>query len=356
MPIYILFRWFPSFYEVLYRLIEKNHNEKIVHKYIARFLSFWDKFFLIIPLLFVAYINWPNNIPFIANGHVVLGLLIGIPYINTAYKIFNISHETFCILSLFLYFFSALYKNAFNAHKNESLFAKDFHHVCHGYRDFVNTLILRKQELGIFEKYGETKKEAWDSLRQSYSGQINELCTRAQWSMASLINDKDCYVSFKIIQRENSTNKVVHVKAFPDNHRGQYLTKLDLNSPVGENPGNLFEEILKKFEKEKVKPHETWNFGKICNDLKGEKFFNKSLIGNRFDRYKSCIILPITYDYGLNGFLCFNSKKVGYFRKKHKNHLAGFCDKVAILLRNIDQAHSVDLATETSSEKMSSAK
>ncbi len=300
-----------------------------MHQKVALWLKWVDKVFIVIPLIFILRSIYSEN--------EILVALVDTTILKSLFAMFTYNTYLFTSLSIFLFFFATLYRNTFRVYANEWILAEGFHSVNHRHRNFVDGILEYKKEHGIFHE--SLLGEHSDVLKQKYHELISALCHEARRLMAKIINDQDCYVTVKLLVEEDETSYVLqHHQAWPPEiARGKHLTGVLLPKNSVDNPLNLFQVIINSFNSisSGEKEFQTWNFGLLCNDLKGESRFDRNLIGGNFSRYKASIIIPLTIDYALVGFFCFNTKRIGMLREKHRHFLAGFCDEIANALRNI---------------------
>lgn len=323
-PLYNWFRGYRPIYNFLYKYSNYNHEAKILHQKLSRILSVFDFLFLAVPLLFIAQHKiWPVN--------PLLSELFKQPVLNSLYAMFTFNGWLFSLLSFSLYSFSRLYRSTYKVYQNDNEFVYGFHYLAHNYRDFINETIKFKRKYNILRPIG-FEGEHKEFLTLQYTNQIKTICIECQRILAKIINDNDCYISIKLLESIDAQKAMLrHYGSFPDEHMGHHINNVKVRIDDITKPDNLFELILKRFNETK----RSWDLGIVFNDLRGHENFDASLIKNDFSKYKASIIIPITIDYKIVGFFCFNSNRIGMLREKHRNFLSGHCDMVASILRNI---------------------
>lgn len=323
--VYIFFRWSYWLYKKLYKCSRNNEENKIIHSSIVKILKAIDFLFIVIPVIFCV------NIHVKLEQHIsnIVSEFCQLPVINTLFDSFSKHTFLFVGLGVFMFFFSRLYRSTYKVYGNEEKISSEFHYLLHTYRDFVNRIVLYKKEHGILAPDN-------DQIDYLYSQFFKDVCLSARQTMAEIINDKKCYIVVKLIEKKEGKLILNHRQAFPDLHPNDYRNKVELFNftPV---PTNLFQCILNKFNNIIGKGFDetTKNLSMVCNDLKGSKAFDISLNEDVLTRQRACIIIPITINYKIEGFFCFNTMRVGMLRKKHREMLSGYCDMVSNLLRNI---------------------
>lgn len=331
MALYRFFRFNKNFYRIVYNASQWNHEKKWFRKKLSQLLIFIDKFFLLIPLIFLLNEKFPNFIP--------LQNIVAWPIFKSLHYWYSYNSYLYWGISVFLFISSSVYRNTTRVYDNEALMASRFHSVNHKNRNFVDSVIKKKKDAGIFvDLLFNGNSQVFAPM---YMSLIKEYCSHANEAMSRIINDNDCYISLKLINSEvTATGKTMltirHIGSYPDHYPDKHLTNHTIEYRHKNPPHDLFQKIVNLFitRNEDLK-HESWRTGIISNDLKGDESFDQSLVGDYRERYKSCIILPITIEGDIFGFLCFNSSKIGNLRKKHKHFLAGYCDEIANLFRTI---------------------
>jgi hypothetical protein len=325
-PLYVYFRKKKRIYNLLYEASYKNHENKIIHRTFVILLKVWDFLFIFFPVLFLIETKISGRIEFV--DHLVREPII----INPIFEMFLDNEILFSSLSLFFFVSSRIYQNAFRIYKNENVFACDFHDVNHDYRNFINDIAEWKREHSLY-----LNLDLPETISKDYLHFIKELCNRASQSMQKLINDAECYIVIKWLEeKSHDTYSVIHYDAFPDRAPGKHLQDQLIHRESVDKPSNLFQLIINKFnDAKKAGNPRLRDLGILANDLAGHENFNPKISKDNLTRFKSCIIIPITIDYAIQGFLCFNSNRVGILREKHRHLLSGYCDVIANLFRNV---------------------
>jgi hypothetical protein len=327
MKLYTSFRWCPFLYQWIYSFYEGYHERKIVYQITAKVVKWWDKSLLFAPILYILYQYFPNQD--------LINALVELPVLKTFHQYYQYNAELFSILAILLFLCAEIFANNLRSIENEKIVSTCFHFVNHQYRNFVDKLLIFKREKQI---YSDTLMNGQaEIIKDRYATIIYEMCRRAQRAMAKIINDPECYISIKWLESVNGAGKgfvLNHDKSFPFDEPQNHVTQLRLlRSPNGTSK-TLFQSIMGKFANPDADAANTWDFGIMSNDVKGNQSFDTKLPG--FDkRVKATIVLPITIDSSLKGFFCFNSTKVGRLRKKHQHFLSGYCDNIANLYRSL---------------------
>jgi|GEM_PF-3708671 len=326
-PLFTFVRFCPPLYKFLYVLYINNHENKLLKKGVANLLKILDRLFLFLPGFFIFKdVFFPEV--------VVLQDMAQSFFLNPFYSMFSASAWIFTIVSIMLFITSKIFINSCNHNDIQKKFTKTFHFVNHRYRNFIDDIVQYKNINGLFSI---ANKEHMKLLEAKYTFFIDNVCLGAQRVMREIIDDPDCYIGIKLL-KDGSSGKLIlnHYNAYPDNYPGSYLTGVELVDDIIDDPANLFQAIINEFNAHKKRGnYESWDLGKIYNDLKGQSNFDSSLINHNFSRYNACIILSIAIDCELVGFMYFNTKKLAALRNKHLHFIAGHCDQVANIMRNI---------------------
>lgn len=326
MKLYTYFRWWPNLYSKIYHFYEVYHEKKVAYQISAKVVKWWDKALLMAPVIFVGHQNFPNNELLVA--------IVNIPGIRTFHQYYLYNSTLFSVLAVILFLCSEIFANNLKSIENEKKVATCFHFVNHRYRDFVDELLIFKKKKNIWSD--TVMNGQADFIVSKYAAIIYDMCRRAQRAMASIINDPECYISIKWLEATGDRDVLIlnHDKSFPASEQRKNVTHLKLLRAAGTPPKTLFQVIMNKFDNPDQEPTDTWEWGIKSNDVQGHRNFDVNLPG--FDnKIKSTIVLPITINSSLTGFFCFNSKKVGKLREKHKHFLSGYCDIIANLYRSM---------------------
>jgi hypothetical protein len=348
MSIYQLIRHPRWLYRIICQLSYQNHEKKIILQRIIFFLEKTDKLILLIPLLFwveglladfaknlggqTSTLSSSDN--FLIKLSELVTQFVKLPIIGNFHTIFL--NQTFFswFIAVFLFYVSRVLRNSYGVYRNEAEVSECFHAVNHDYRDFIDSVIALKKNHQIFKP--TLMNGHSHALGPIYNAQIRELCRRAQHSMATLLNDNNCYISIKWLEDDGDGNyKLRHDRSYPEYKPTEHVTDIDLINASVENPKTLFQKIINKFKNSNLETLQTWNMGEISNDVKGDGNFDASLIKNNFSKIKATIVIPITVESSLKGFFCFNSTKIGKLREKHRHFLCGYCDLIANIFRSV---------------------
>ena len=261
--------------------------------------------------------------------------MVELPVLSIFHQYYLYNAPLFSILAIVLFLCAEIFANNLRSIENEKTISTCFHFVNHQYRNFVDKLLIFKKDKQI---YSDTLMDGQaEIIKDKYATIIYEMCRRAQRAMVKIINDPECYISIKWLESLNDDGQeflLNHDKSFPFDEPQNHVTQIRLlRSPNGSSK-TLFQSIMARFANPDADSTNTWDFGIMSNDVKGNQNFDTALPGFN-KRIKATIVLPITIGSSLKGFFCFNSTKVGRLRKKHQHFLAGYCDNIANLYRSL---------------------
>ena len=266
----------------------------------------------------------------IANG------IVSLPFIDNLYKMHQASAWIFTISSLTFFISSRVYHNSYSDYQQKRVLTKAFHSANHRYRNLIDEIINYKKDNTIYNL--PVKGEHTKILDGKYYALLSKVCNQAATDLNQLVHDDKGYISLKLLKFDSETKKIklVHQDAFPDRYPGEYLDNIEIIRSSSRKPANLFEEIINDYLNKKEKRRtESWKLGRIYNDLFREENFKKDLLEGNNIRYKSTIIISLTINNEIVGFMCYNCNRVGHLRRDHLHFLAGHCDLTACILRNI---------------------
>jgi len=310
-------------YKKVYRLSEKNHENKLIHQLTAKVLKGLQRVFFWFPIVFITQQVVPNIIP--------LNQFVEFYGINFLHGIYSSNNVIYVVTSYVLYLLALLYSNTNKTLEYDEKMSRVFHDFTHYYRDYVYRITIYLRKVGV-------KSPEFDKAHRIYivdrlQTLIRGLCDEMRLSLSVLLNDGNCYLSLKLL-RDTGKDRSGHQKlelfdyiTSPDGAKKAPTGIVELTNAEVSKPESYFQLLLNNY-------HTMKNQGSVilsklvfkCNDIKGANVFEPSLKAFPDKNARSVIIAPLTVNKEIKGFLCFCSNKAGKLRDKHKQFVCGLSD------------------------------